>query len=85
MMPDHVHIMLVAIPLKISISSSMGYHKGKSSLMIFDQYANLKYKYGNRKFWEEGYAIGNTWVEPTLQATCYTGGFDFFTVSSFIN
>ena len=46
MMPDHVH-MLVAIPPKISTSSFMAYLKGKSSLMIFDQYANLKYKYGN--------------------------------------
>ncbi|MEY8537996.1 IS200/IS605 family transposase [Lactococcus muris] len=56
MMPDHVHI-LVTIPPKISVSSFMGYLKGKSSLMIFDQYANLKYKYGNRKFWAEGYYV----------------------------
>lgn len=56
MMPDHVH-MLVVIPPKISISSFMGYLKGKSSLMIFDQYANLKYKYGTRKFWAEGYYV----------------------------
>ena len=55
-MPDHVHI-LVTIPPKISVSSFMGYLKGKSSLMIFDQYANLKYKYGNRKFWAEGYYV----------------------------
>lgn len=48
-MPDHVH-MLVSIPPKISVSSFMGYLKGKSSLMIFDSHANLKYKFGNRKF-----------------------------------
>ena len=46
---DHVH-MLVKIPPNISVSSFMGYLKGKSSLMIFDRHANLKYKYGNRKF-----------------------------------
>lgn len=51
--PDHIY-MLVSIPLKLSISSFMGYLKGKSSLMIFDRYANLKYKYGNRKFWYRG-------------------------------
>ena len=53
LMPDHVH-MLVSIPPKISVSSFMGYLKGKSSLMIFDKHANLKYKFGNRKFWAEG-------------------------------
>ena len=53
---DHIH-MLVAIPPKISVSSFMGYLKGKSSLMIFDKFANLKYKYGNRKFWCEGYYV----------------------------
>ena len=52
--PDHIH-MLVKIPPKISISSFMGYLKGKSSLMIFDEHANLKYNYGNRHFWAEGY------------------------------
>ena len=56
LMPDHVH-MLVAIPPKYSVSSVMGYLKGKSSLMIFDKHANLKYKYGNRKFWAEGYYV----------------------------
>ena len=55
-MPDHVH-MLLAIPPKHSVSSVMGYLKGKSSLMIFDKHANLKYKYGNRKFWAEGYYV----------------------------
>ena len=47
---DHIH-MLVIIPPKYSISQIMGYLKGKSSLMIFDRFANLKYKYGNRHFW----------------------------------
>ena len=56
LMPDHVH-MLVSIPPKISVSSFMGYPKGKSSLMIFDRHANLKYKYGNRHFWARGYYV----------------------------
>ena len=51
--PDHIH-MLVSIPPKYSISSIMGYLKGKSSLMIFDRFGNLKYKYGNRQFWCRG-------------------------------
>lgn len=55
-MPDHVH-MLVGIPPKISVSSFMGYLKGKSSLMIFEKHGNLKYKFGNRKFWSEGYYV----------------------------
>ena len=54
--PDHVH-MLVKIPPKFSVSSIMGYLKGKSSLMIFDRHANLKYKYGNRHFWCRGYFV----------------------------
>ena len=54
--PDHIH-MLVSIPPKISVSSFMGYLKGKSSLMIFDRHANLKYKYGNRQFWCKGYYV----------------------------
>jgi len=54
--PDHVH-MLLKIPLKYSISQVMGYLKGKSSLIIFDRFANLKYKYGNRKFWCRGYYV----------------------------
>ena len=47
---DNIH-MLVSIPPKLSVSQFMGYLKGKSSLMIFDRHANLKYKYGNRQFW----------------------------------
>ena len=54
--PDHVH-MLVEIPPKYSVSEIMGYLKGKSSLIIFDRYANLKYKYGNRHFWCRGYYV----------------------------
>lgn len=53
---DHVH-MLVSIPPKISVAQFMGYLKGKSSLMIFDRHANLKYKYGNRHFWCRGYYV----------------------------
>ena len=54
--PDHIH-MLVEIPPHMSVSSFMGYLKSKSSLMIFDRYANLKYKYGNRHFWCRGYYV----------------------------
>jgi putative transposase len=53
---DHVH-MLVSIPPKMSVAQFMGYLKGKSSLMIFDRHANLKYKYGNRHFWCRGYYV----------------------------
>lgn len=56
MMPDHVHLLL-SIPPKISVASFMGYLKGKSSLMMFDKHANLKYKFGNRHFWTEGYYV----------------------------
>ena len=54
--PDHIH-MLLSIPPKISVSYAIGYLKGKSSLMIFDRHANLKYKYGNRNFWARGYYV----------------------------
>ena len=53
---DHIH-MLVSIPPKYSVAQIMGYLKGKSSLMIFEKYANLKYKYGNRHFWCRGYYV----------------------------
>ena len=56
LMPDHVH-MLAGIPPKTGVSSFMGYLKGKSSLLMFDRHANLKYKFGNRKFWAEGYYV----------------------------
>ena len=51
--PNHIH-MLVSIPPHLSVSQYMGYLKSKSSLMIFDRHANLKYKYGNRHFWCRG-------------------------------
>ena len=54
--PDHIHL-LVKIPPNISVAQFMGYLKGKSSLMIFDRHANLKYKYGNRHFWCRGYYV----------------------------
>ena len=56
MCPDHVH-MLVEIPPSISVASFVGYLKGKSTLMIFERHANLKYKYGNRHFWARGYFV----------------------------
>ena len=54
--PDHIH-MLVRIPPKFSVSQIMGYIKGKSSLIIFDRHANLKYKYGSRHYWCRGYYV----------------------------
>ena len=54
--PNHIH-MLVSIPPKYSVSEFMGYLKGKSSLMIFDKFANMKYRYGNRQFWRRGYYV----------------------------
>ncbi|WP_421662506.1 IS200/IS605 family transposase [Lysinibacillus telephonicus] len=54
--PDYIH-MLVSIPPKLSVSGFVGYLKGKSSLMIFDRHANLKYRYGNRKFWCRGFYV----------------------------
>ena len=56
MMPDHVHLLL-SIPPKYSVSQIMGYLKGKSAMMIFDRHSNLKYKFGNRNFWAEGYYV----------------------------
>ena len=76
LMPDHIH-MLVSIPPKISISSFMGYLKGKSALMIFDRHANLKYKFGNRHFWAEVYYVstvglngGTYYVSPYIRCFC---------------
>ena len=54
--PDHIH-MLLEIPPKVAISSFMGYLKGKSSLMIYEKYPELKYKYRNREFWCRGYYV----------------------------
>ena len=53
---DHIH-MLVSIPPHLSVSQFMGFLKGKSTLMIFDRHANLKYKYGSRHFWARGYFV----------------------------
>ena len=55
-MPDHIH-MLVSIPPNEKVSSFMGYLKGKSTMIIFERYAHLKYKYGNRHFWSRGYYV----------------------------
>ena len=64
---DHIHLS-VAIPPKISISNFMGYLKGKSALMMFDRHANLKYKYGNRHFWAEGYYVSTVGLnESTIK------------------
>ena len=54
--PDHVH-MLVSIPPKLSVSGFMGYLKGKSSILIYQKYANMKFKYRNREFWCRGYYV----------------------------
>ena len=69
LMPDHVH-MLVSIPPKYSVSSFMGYLKGKSSLLMFDRHANLKYKFGNRKFWAEGYYVSTVGLNEATIAKC---------------
>ncbi|HOV31493.1 MAG TPA: IS200/IS605 family transposase [Anaerolineaceae bacterium] len=67
LMPDHVHL-LMSIPPKYSVSSVMGYLKGKSALMIFERHANLKYKYGNRHFWCEGYYVSTVGLnEETIR------------------
>ena len=55
-MPDHVH-MYVSIPPKMSVAGFVGFLKGKSTLIIFERHANLKYKYGNRHFWCRGYYV----------------------------
>lgn len=67
MMPDHVHL-LVSIPPKLSVASFMGYLKGKSALMMFDQHANLKYKFGNRHFGSVGYYVSTVGLnEATIR------------------
>lgn len=55
-MKDHIH-MLVCIPPKLAVSKFVGYLKGKSTLMIYERHANLKYKHGNRHFWARGYNV----------------------------
>ncbi|KIS04411.1 IS657, transposase, IS200 family [Streptococcus equi subsp. zooepidemicus Sz12is] len=68
-MPDHVH-MLVSVPPRLSVSSFMGYLKGKSALMMFDKHANLKYKFGNRHFWAEGYYVNTVGLnEATIMSS----------------
>lgn len=64
-MRDHIH-MLVKIPPKIAVSSFMGYLKGKSSLMIFERHANLKYKYGSRNFWAKGYFVSTVGLKDEV-------------------
>ena len=54
--PDHIH-MLIKIPPKMSVSAAVGYLKGKSTLLIFDRHADMKYKYGQRQFWCRGYYV----------------------------
>ena len=67
LMPDHVHL-LMSIPPKYSVSSVMGYLKGKSALMIFERHANLKFKYGNRHFWCGGYYVSTVGLyEETIR------------------
>ena len=67
LLADHVH-MLVSIPPKLSVSQFMGYLKGKSALMMFDKHANLKYKFGNRHFWSEGYYVSTVGLnEETIR------------------
>ena len=71
LLADHVH-MLVSIPPKLSVSIFMGYLKGKSALMIFDRHANLKYKFGNRHFWAEGYCVSTVGLnEATIQRSTF--------------
>ena len=67
MMTDHVHLLL-SIPPRIAVSDFMGYLKGKSALMMFDKHANLKYKFGNRHFWSEGYYVSTVGLnEATIK------------------
>ena len=67
MMPDHVHLLLSILP-KLSVSQFMGHLKGKSSLMMFDHHANLKYKFDNRYFWAEGYYVSTVGLnESTIR------------------
>jgi putative transposase len=67
MMPDHIHLLL-SIPPKQSISSFMGYLKGKSSMMIFKDHANLRYKFGNSNFWATGYYVSTVGLnEATIR------------------
>ena len=67
LMPDHVH-MLAGIPPKLAVASFMGYLKGKRALMMCALHANLKYKFGNRHFWSEGYYVSTVGLnEATIR------------------
>ena len=67
LMADHVHLLLM-IPPKMSISNFMGYLKGKSTMMLFERHANLKYKLGNRNFWATGYYVSTVGLnEATIR------------------
>ena len=72
-MPDHIH-MLVSIPPNEKVSSFMGYLKGKSTMIIFERYAHLKYKYGNRHFWSRGYYVSTV---TYFYGYCFQGGKNF--------
>ena len=72
LMPDRVHVLLAAPP-KCSVASAMGYLKGKSSLMIFDGHANLKYKFGSRRFWAEGHCVSTAGLNEATIAKCIRG------------
>ena len=67
LMADHVHLLLM-IPPKMSVSNFMGYLKGKSTMMLFERHANLKYKLGNRNFWATGYYVSTVGLnEATIR------------------
>ena len=67
LMADHVHLLLM-IPPKMSVSNFMGYLKGKSTMMLFERHANLKYKLGNRNFWATGYYVSTVGLnEATIK------------------
>ena len=71
MMSEHVHLLL-SIPPKYSISSVMGYLKGKSAMMIFERHANLRYKYGRRNFWSTGYYVSTVGINELTVAKYIT-------------
>lgn len=88
--PDHIH-MLVSVPPYISIAQFMGFLKGKSTLMIFDRHANLKFKYGSRHFWCRGYNVDTVgrnerviseYIQKQLQEDYYT---DQISMSEYID
>jgi len=81
-MIDHVH-MLVSIPPKISISKFMGYLKGKSTMMIFDRHANLKYKLGNRHLWSQGYYVSTVGLNEATIAKCVREQEQHFSMNRF--